>query len=296
MRTLILASILFSNNVVHGASPAARAVSVTGEVKIGNRDVRVGDEIPAGQMIRTGPTGAAKLLLADKSIVDLAKDTAFTIESSVQDVGSSTKLDFGMVRSSIQKKMEKKIKFQMRTKTAVLAVRGTEFIVRSGGSGQKVADQITVRDGQVAVGQGGGIATRMLNPGDQLSTVGRFVNNQVQIDTRQTTVTQIKPEAMAAITNQATVPDTTFIQRIEVPANGNGNGMKGAGDGTLAIAAAKVVQDVGNGRNPASQTDGGKPHPPPPPPNPIGSLNNIDGSAAQNKIVSGIALRVNFQP
>jgi hypothetical protein len=295
MRILILVSILFINKVAFGASAAARAVSVTGDVKVGSHEVRVGDEIAAGQMIRTGPNGAAKLLLADKSIVDLGKDTAFTIESSVPDVGSSTKLDFGMVRSSIQKKMEKKIKFQMRTKTAVLAVRGTEFIVRSGGSGTSVADQVTVRDGQVAVGQGGGAAMRMLNAGEQFSTVGRFVNNQVQIDTRQTTVTQIKPEAMAAIASQATVQDQTFIQSVEVPANGPGNGPKGAGDGTLAVAAAKVIKEVGGGRGPASTQDGNKP-PPPPRHNPVGTLNNIDGSAAQNKVVAGIALRVTFQP
>lgn len=276
---------------------AARIVSFSGDVKVNGLQTHVGAEVPAGHVIRTGADGLAKLLLVDKSIVDLARNTAFTIESSEPDVGSVTKLDFGMVRSSIQKKLEKKIKFQMRTKTSVLAVRGTEFIVRSalgGAGGKQVADQVTVRDGQVAVGIGSSVP-RMLNAGDQMMAIGRFENNQVKVDMDQIKVAQIKPEAMAALTSQATVQDQTFNNKVEV-SSGTKPGAPG-GEATLAVAAATVMKEAGPPPGSAPGADGkdGK-RPPPPPPPPMGSLNAIDQSTAQNRVIQGIKLNVNFIP
>lgn len=289
MRTLLYFTLLFSFSI-SASEEVARVVSVTGEVTAGPRSLRVGDALEAGTMVKTGVQGTAKLFLADKSVVDLGKQTSFTIETSVADVGSSTRLNYGMVRSAIRKKMEKKIKFQMRTQTSVLAVRGTEFIVRSQTDGQNThKEQVTVTDGQVAAGIGDTPA-RLINPGQQFEVAGRLVGGEMKVNADQTRVVQLAPEALASLTQQATVNDSTFRKSVEISSD-PGEARSGMGGATLGAAVAAVAQDS-NGKPdiaaPSVVTTTG--------PQSVGTLNSVDQSNAAAKLTTGVLVRVLFRP
>lgn len=265
----------------------AQIVSLRGEVKVAGKMGRPGDWIPAGATVKTGADGKAKLLLADKSIVDLGPQTSFTVDSSVADVGSQTRLDSGMVRSSIRKKMEKKINFQMRTKTSVLAVRGTEFIVRSTDSagGRAVQEEVTVRDGSVGVDAGR--QTRTLNPGQQFSAMGKLVGNAFEVPADSLRVVTLDPAALQMLARQATMEDLTFRQQIEV-----GGNQEGAS--TLQVAANQAASDTTPDREAPNKVDASRIKPIDA--GSVGMLNTVDGSDAQRSLVDGAAVTVIFNP
>jgi hypothetical protein len=296
-RTIVFLAFVAVGVPVAVASEVAEVVTVEGEVKADSRVLREGDSVRAGEMIRTGGQGSVKLLLADKSVVDLSKRTAFKVDSSMDGVGSSTTLEYGMVRSAIRKKLEKKLKFQMKTKTSVLAVRGTEFVVNSSKtSSANYQDQITVSDGQVAVGISGAEA-RILNPGQQLQTVGReLASGAVRVDPTAAKIVQVPPEAQSAITSQATVSDTTFQHRVEISQEGSGRGPnQGAATLAAAIATGNLVKpaDVNREMRPGQE---GQTHRPGPKPQDVAHLNAIDGGRPQTILTQGVTLRVLFQP
>ncbi len=282
---LILALVFISSSGF--AETVAQVVSARGEVKLADKPVRPGDTVPAGGTIKTGADGKAKLLLADKSVVDLGPQTSFTVESSVPDVGSQTRLDSGMVRSSIRKKMEKKINFQMRTKTSVLAVRGTEFIVRSTDSagGKAVQEDVTVRDGSVGVNAGK--QSHNLNPGQQFSAMGKLVGSTFEVPADSLKVVTLDPAALQNLTRQATVEDQTFRQQIEVAGNQEGHS-------TLQVIASRAASDTTPDREAPNKTDASRI--PPIDAGNVGNLNTVDGSAAQDTLVNGPLMTVIFKP
>lgn len=282
---LLLMILLFSRGSF--ANSVAQVVSSRGEVKIAEKAVRPGDLVPAGATVKTGADGKAKLLLADKSIVDLGPQTCFTVESSVPDVGSQTRLDSGMVRSSIRKKMEKKINFQMRTKTSVLAVRGTEFIVRSTDSagGRAVQEDVTVRDGSVGIDVGK--QSRTLNPGQQFSAMGKLVGNAFEVPVSSVQVVTLDPAALQSLARQATVEDQTFRQQIEV-----GGNQEGAS--TLQVVASRAASDTTPDREAPNKTDASKGKPIDA--GNVGNLNTVDGSDAQKSLIEGAQVTVIFKP
>ncbi len=293
MRNILsLLFILFA--ISSWAEEVARVVSVSGDAKVGDKPVKAGDSLVAGSIVKTGADSSVKLFLADKSVVDLGSQTSFVVESSVPDVGSSTKLNYGMVRSAIRKKLEKKIKFQMRTQTSVLAVRGTEFIVNSqptSTGGQK--EQVTVTDGQVAAGIGDA-APRLLNPGQQFEVAGQMVGGTMQVARDQVRVVELPPQAVAEITQQATVVDTTFQKTVEVSQDSNSSGSS-QGGATLAAAVTSVSQAPTSGSKSEGSAAAFQPVRPAGP-SPVGMLNNVDQSKAETKVTTGVNLRVQFQP
>ncbi|MBC7690835.1 MAG: FecR domain-containing protein [Methylotenera sp.] len=137
------------------AETAGKAVSVSGKVLVRNEADKIpqmkflksGDEISAGTILNTGSTGAVKLLMTDKSIIDLGPSTLFKMDDYQLNGGGDRKvtmsMDYGKMRASVNTPVGAKGKYQVRTRAATMGVRGTEFIVASDLPSSGQATQIT---------------------------------------------------------------------------------------------------------------------------------------------------------
>ena len=94
--------------------------------------------VQVGDTFRTGPDGAVALALADDTLLSVGPDselqvTAFSFDSTTQDgnlLASVWRGTVAFVTGLIAKKAPDNVRVQ--TRTVVLGVRGTEFIVDAG--------------------------------------------------------------------------------------------------------------------------------------------------------------------
>lgn len=133
------------------AAAAAPAAAQAGTVKrvagtvtlerAGSRSpVAVGAAVQAGDTLRTGADGAAGITLADDTLLTLGADSellldSYSFDSTTHDGGLLVSLwrgTVGVVTGLIGRKAPEKLRFQ--TRTVVLGVRGTEFIVDASGA------------------------------------------------------------------------------------------------------------------------------------------------------------------
>lgn len=121
---------------------AGQVVSVTGKAlfRSGNeasdakgQTLKVGDVIRQGDVINTSSSGSVKLLLQDKSILDIGPSALFDITQYKTNHGGDRNVDiqmpYGQVRAAITRKLEGGGSFKIKTKTVTMGVRGTEFVV-----------------------------------------------------------------------------------------------------------------------------------------------------------------------
>jgi hypothetical protein len=109
----------------------AKILSMSGNVEA--RQAREGQwvpasenmEIPEGGAVRTGADGAAVMLLPNKTKVWLKETSNLELEQR-QTLASRLALVFGRIKVRVPHLMRKE-KFEVRTPSAVCAVRGTEF-------------------------------------------------------------------------------------------------------------------------------------------------------------------------
>src|SRR4051812_21941295 len=123
---------------------AGKAVSVSGKVLVRNENsgkvetkfLKPGDDVDGGTVINTDSVGAVKLLLNDKSIIDLGPSTLFKVNhfktpEGLADRDVSMTMAYGKVRASVNTPVSAKGKYQIRTRSVTMGVRGTEFVVMS---------------------------------------------------------------------------------------------------------------------------------------------------------------------
>ncbi len=99
--------------------------------------LKVQERIKEGAIIATGPRSFVKLLFTDNSQMNLGPNSKMRIEHYNEKETSVLKLISGQLRAKItkdvlkeEKKRRKRVnKFYIRTKTAAMSVRGTEFLV-----------------------------------------------------------------------------------------------------------------------------------------------------------------------
>lgn len=108
--------------------------------RAGSRNpVAVGAPVQAGDILRTGSDGAVGITLADDTLLTLGADSellldSYSFDSTTHDGGLLVSLwrgTVGVVTGLIGRKAPEKLRFQ--TRTVVLGVRGTEFIVDASG-------------------------------------------------------------------------------------------------------------------------------------------------------------------
>ena len=150
---------------------SAKILSLDGDVQV----VRSGGEKPfaafvnmrltEGDQVITGTKGWAEIQMDDEVVITLAENTRIYLSELRGSGGaqqSSIGLQAGGVGSSVNKKLEENSRFEIKTPTAVMGVRGTEFFTQyfSGNVDVRVVDgfvEVTVgltENGQVAAGGG----------------------------------------------------------------------------------------------------------------------------------------------
>ena len=122
--------------------PAGMVKQVTGAVQLvcngASAAALPGQQILVGDTLRTGPGSGVALALRDDTLMSVGADselqvTAFTFDSTTQDgnlLASVWRGTVAFVTGLIAKKTPENVRVQ--TRTVVLGVRGTEFIVDAG--------------------------------------------------------------------------------------------------------------------------------------------------------------------
>lgn len=192
--------------------PVGKVVTLQGKVTMAGKPLTVGAEVRALDNLKTEADSMAKLLMIDRSLLDIGPDTSlivrqYTDSDTERDVDVS--LDFGNVRALVAKKLEKKNRYEIKTKTSVLAVRGTELFVDWREKGGKVVEKITVSQGQVflsrpaSAGTGPAMVTpQMISTGQQYSREGGSNGEVKQLSNAQVT----------HVVASNTVSDNTFSE------------------------------------------------------------------------------------
>jgi hypothetical protein len=100
------------------------------------RALKPGDSIYPQDVVNTSSDGRVKILMKDKSIVDLGPSSLFKVNHFDNKNGGTDRqvevsLPYGSMRAAIAQKLTGAGKFKVRTPSATMGVRGTEFIVTS---------------------------------------------------------------------------------------------------------------------------------------------------------------------
>lgn len=129
----------------HSAEPkvAGKVITVSGEVLVRSDDgstgsgraLLAGTYFHTNDVINTSSTGNAKLLLSDRTIMDIGPSTLFHVKNFQMRRGDDRQVDvtamYGTVRTAVTKGITGAGHFKVRTVSATMGVRGTEFIVKS---------------------------------------------------------------------------------------------------------------------------------------------------------------------
>lgn len=135
---LLFALITIPLDAWGAGNKAAKAIIVKGKViaLVEGKVVKVkrGDWIPEGAQVKTEPKSFAKLIFIDKSTMNVGPDSQMKIDSFPKSKPGVITLVKGKVRSKVTKnymnmKDKDKSKLFIKTKTAAMGVRGTDFQV-----------------------------------------------------------------------------------------------------------------------------------------------------------------------
>lgn len=114
----------------------ARLKSVSGTVSVKSAgsdtwsQLDAGSEMPldSGDSLKTGSDGAAELCLDDKGVFYINRNTELEV-TSIDQSDTSFSLKLGSLAAKVKHFLGDRLKMQVRTPSAVCAVRGTEFAV-----------------------------------------------------------------------------------------------------------------------------------------------------------------------
>jgi hypothetical protein len=130
-------------NLAVAAPQAGRAtvVQVSGNVSIGSRPATVGQELGAGEIIKTGPASEVLLNLgANGGYTRVLEDSTVTIdELTVDTAGPETvaSTQFGLKQGKMESqviRLSSRSKYVVQTPTTTAAIRGTVFRVYANGA------------------------------------------------------------------------------------------------------------------------------------------------------------------
>lgn len=157
---ILLAATSFAAAAHADPPPAGTLVSLSGAVRI-RRDSNVhlgvaSEPLFAGDVVSTGEIASAKMLFADDSVIDLGPKSSFRVDSFQAKAGGEREALFtvfyGRLRALVSKAISSESKFEVRTREALMGVRGTEFLVSTpANAGANSKTELTVVHGTVAV-------------------------------------------------------------------------------------------------------------------------------------------------
>jgi hypothetical protein len=277
--------LLLLSGVAGAATPAGKAVSAGGDVLVRNeggsapkfRKLKSGDEIFQGDVVNTASNASAKLLMKDRSILDLGGSTLFKVDEFELKNGGDRKvtmtMSYGTVRAAVNTPVGNGGKYNIRTKTATMGVRGTEFIIASdlgeiappppagksqtasGGapkastnaSRQTVKTQITVIEGKVEVSDQAAPkkAPVAVTKGEQLTTTSEVSGDKAVAKSSSAPapkVVELTADQMKSTVQQAKIEDKTFKQAVVIDPSSQGGPSSGLS--TLAEVSSTFGTNV----------------------------------------------------
>lgn len=130
------------------AKGQTQRISVTGIVD----DIKVGAKVFQGDSLVTGPNSAMRVELKDKSVLTVAPSSKLILSNFTPKQAPQISVAFGQIRAKVTKSEDKSIKLLIKTPTATMGVRGTEFetIVNP----ETAATSTVTYEGNVAITKG----------------------------------------------------------------------------------------------------------------------------------------------
>lgn len=120
-------------------SEAGTVAAVAGTLQVHRagswQSASIGVPIFVGDRLRTGSSDRAKIVLADDSVLDIGPDTEVTLDTQIFErprhrFQSLLRLAKGKIRAWVSDYYrEPRARYEVETPTAIIGVRGTEFIV-----------------------------------------------------------------------------------------------------------------------------------------------------------------------
>ena len=183
-----------------------------------------GEKVYAGDVINTSSDGGVKILMKDKTIVDIGASTLFKLDEYLQRNGGNRKakidLAFGKLRVSVTKKLQGDGKFEVKTKSATMGVRGTEFIVK-----EDLPDRLSKNDKSSSV-----------DAAKSQKTEITVVQGKVDVSTPPSASQGRDPASAAAPKTVSLSAGTQLTTGAGVPAGGAG----GAGNGPVKVSETQM--------------------------------------------------------
>ena len=158
MRTLAVLILTCGGSFVNAAEKAAKAIIVKGKVvaQVGDKEASIkrGQWLPEGAVVKTEKGSFAKLLFVDKSSINVGPASEMKIESFPKEKAGIISLVKGKIRSKVSKNYMKikdkdQSKLFIKTKTAAMGVRGTDFQVSY--NPENTATSLVTFEGRVAM-------------------------------------------------------------------------------------------------------------------------------------------------
>ncbi len=136
------------NSKIEPTSETKKFVLFEGQ-KYTYKRIKIGMRLRPGQVVLTGTNGRAKLAYTNGDHMMIAPGTSVTVPSPVKGKKgtSSIQLIYGKMRALISKKGPRN-KMNVRTKSAVAGVRGTDFFI---GHNHNTGMEVVVLRGEVAI-------------------------------------------------------------------------------------------------------------------------------------------------
>lgn len=207
---------------------------------------KIGTKIFPGDTIETKKDARAKLVMVDKNIINISPDSKFQLEKyeyneKENKKGAILNVIYGKVRATVTQKYDgEENKFQVKTKSSVAGVRGTDFMVSF--SQTTNTSKVVTFEGRVEVGSG-------------LDATGR-IQNPVVVDPGQFTVAS----ANAVPTSPATMPqeelNSLSQQTVAEAPSSNENSGREPAQGEQGSEEKKKEGGSGSSREPSSQQPG----------------------------------------
>jgi hypothetical protein len=137
-----------SKTLSEGAPAGSRALYEGEYYEVQN--AKVGDRVEQGNILRTPPTSKARVVFDNGDQFNVGPGTAYRVfwKSNDPAAGTQVNLMYGKLRGIVEKGGPRS-KLQIKTKTAIMGVRGTDFFIAH--SGKDNSTEVAIIRGAVEV-------------------------------------------------------------------------------------------------------------------------------------------------
>lgn len=197
---------------------------------------KVGSKVFSGDTVVTEKDARAKIVMADRNVLQLSPDTKFEITNYKTSAVESERtaqlaLIQGKVRATVEQKYGEKNEFQLKTPTAVAGVRGTQYVAQYNPATSVTS--LMVMSGKVRVSPlSGGAVPVMVTP-----------NQGVNVGSQATKLETfaVSKDQMSSFSNMSETKNLDTIQQ-EAPA------------APAAPSESMPKEDSGDNRAPSSES------------------------------------------